>query len=171
MVVGISWGMMTPEQRYLLDLQGVRPLSKHTACWAREMLCALSPALARRSAAAAATARVRAPRYHLLLPASRSACLTPLSSHLLLLSQFLVVEDALSADELGAARDAMDRYASGIFGTGPPLPDSWYPGCAEEHTCDGVEKQGKEFEGHLKCECPRARAQPFASTRCDALTG
>lgn len=59
------------------------------------------------------------------------------------------MEDALSAEELAAARGAMDRLSGGIFGTGPPLPDDWYEGCRAEHVRD-LETHGKDFEGHLK---------------------
>jgi ectoine hydroxylase-related dioxygenase (phytanoyl-CoA dioxygenase family) len=75
--------------------------------------------------------------------------MTPEQRYLLDLQGFLVVEDALSTEELHAARDAMDRLAGGIFGTGPPLPDDWYEGCRKEHTRDlGI--HGKDFEGHFK---------------------
>ena len=63
---------------------------------------------------------------------------------------FLVVEDALSTEELHAARGAMDRLAARIFGTGRagPLPHDWYEGYREEHTRD-LGTHGKDFEGHF----------------------
>ena len=61
----------------------------------------------------------------------------------------LVVEDVLSEAELAAARDAMDRLAHGIFGTGPPLPEDWYEGCREEHTTGRDAAHGR-FNGHIK---------------------
>ena len=42
--------------------------------------------------------------------------------YLLDLQGFLVVESALSASELSAAREAMDRLSGGIFHGQPPLP-------------------------------------------------
>ena len=53
--------------------------------------------------------------------------------YLLDLQGFLIVEGALSADELDAAREAMDRLSGGIFHGTPELPVDWYEGCREEH--------------------------------------
>jgi hypothetical protein len=74
------------------------------------------------------------------------AMMTQEQRYLLDLQGYLVVEGALSAEELGAAREAMDRYSGGVFRGEPPLPDDWYEGCREEHARDGA----KRYDGHLK---------------------
>ena len=90
-----------------------------------------------------------------LLPATGlviNGCDNP--RYLLDLQGYIVVEGALSVDELSAAREAMDRLSGGIFHDAPPLPVDWYEGCRAEHTLKPVAEGGASarllFEGHLK---------------------
>jgi hypothetical protein len=72
--------------------------------------------------------------------------------YLLDLQGFLIVEGALSADELDAAREAMDRLSGGIFHGTPELPVDWYEGCREEHMRGEVSDTSgqQKYDGHLK---------------------
>ena len=76
------------------------------------------------------------------------AMMTAEQRFMLELQGFLVVEDALSASELAAAREAMDRYSNGVFHGEPALPPGFR---REDHARASVSDPSRHgaWDAHL----------------------